>query len=301
MSCGPTTALMLPSVKRTRPCTSDCGCTTTSICSSGISKRKCASKTSRPLLKRVAESMVTFGPMFQLGWASACSRVTLERSAGPSRKGPPEAVSTSAATVSGSSPRRHWKRAECSESTGVMRPPCSRASSHMSGPATTMASLLASATCRPARSAAAAGARPAMPGRAATTTSAWAVATASRPSLPTMRRVPAGSWSRISCATDSCTATTSGRNSSAWRKINSELRPAANATTRWPCQRATSSVWVPIEPVDPRIARRFISSSCHEGLKVTAVHGARAVVPSAEAKEEKDACSRVDDARPADG
>jgi hypothetical protein len=42
--------------------------------------------------------------MRQVGWSSACSGVTVERSAGPSRKGPPEAVRTTRSTPSRGSP-----------------------------------------------------------------------------------------------------------------------------------------------------------------------------------------------------
>ena len=52
---------------------------------------------------RPAESIVTFGPITQLGWASACSRVAAEmRSALHSRNGPPDAVMVIFSIVSGS-------------------------------------------------------------------------------------------------------------------------------------------------------------------------------------------------------
>ncbi|CCX37080.1 unknown [Clostridium sp. CAG:1013] len=52
--------------------------------------------TSRPLFIIVAESMVIFAPMSQLGWRSACSRVTVSSSwrVFP-KKGPPDAVRSS--------------------------------------------------------------------------------------------------------------------------------------------------------------------------------------------------------------
>ncbi len=60
-----------PSRKRTRPWTIDVGWTTTSIRSYGSPKRKCASITSRPLFASVAESIVIFAPIDQVGCASA--------------------------------------------------------------------------------------------------------------------------------------------------------------------------------------------------------------------------------------
>ena len=72
----------------------------------------------------VAESTVIFGPMLQVGCASASEEVTSSSSPRPRpRNGPPEAVRTSESTVSGSAPSRSWKAAECSESTGSRRPP----------------------------------------------------------------------------------------------------------------------------------------------------------------------------------
>ncbi len=261
MSWGPTCALMLPSAKRIRPCTRDCGCTTTSIASSGRSNRKCASRTSSPLLNRVAESIVTLRPIDQVGWRSACSGVTCERSAGPSRKGPPDAVSTSARTALRGSPTSTWNSAECSESTGVMRAPLARASSHISGPATTIASLLASATWRPARRAAAVGSSPSKPGMAATTASASSVAASTRPSAPVARRVPPGRCGATCSATAASHTTSSGRNSAAWATSASALRRATRATGRYPCQRATSRVCMPIDPVEPSTTMRFAAAA----------------------------------------
>ncbi len=64
--------------RRTRPSSArrEVGCTTTSIRSKGMPKSRCASITSSPLLTRVAELIVTTGPMSQVGWASASSTVT---------------------------------------------------------------------------------------------------------------------------------------------------------------------------------------------------------------------------------
>ena len=76
MSGGLAWAIVEPSTNSTIECTIDCGCTTTSMRSSGKSNSRCASITSRPLFTRVAELVVTTGPMRQVGWASACSGVT---------------------------------------------------------------------------------------------------------------------------------------------------------------------------------------------------------------------------------
>ena len=60
---------------------------------------------SSPLFIIVAESMVTFGPMVQVGWRRASSTVMVSNVCGSrSRKGPPLAVSTSARTEAALSP-----------------------------------------------------------------------------------------------------------------------------------------------------------------------------------------------------
>ena len=59
MSGGEAWAIVEPSTNWTMECTTDCGWTTTSIRSSGMSKSRCASITSRPLLTRLAELVVT--------------------------------------------------------------------------------------------------------------------------------------------------------------------------------------------------------------------------------------------------
>ena len=91
-----------------------CGCTTTATRSYGTSYSQCASMTSRPLFMRVAESIVILAPMCQVGWARASAGRTFDRSAGPSRNGPPDAVRMSRATSPGCSPARHCQIAECS-------------------------------------------------------------------------------------------------------------------------------------------------------------------------------------------
>ena len=76
MSGGLAWAIVEPSTKVTIEWITDCGCTTTSIRSYGMPNSRCASITSRPLFTRVAELMVTTGPIAQVGCASACAAVT---------------------------------------------------------------------------------------------------------------------------------------------------------------------------------------------------------------------------------
>ena len=67
----------------------------------------------------VAESMVTFGPIDQLGWASACFGVTSAISARlHDLNGPPDAVRQMRSILSGAPPPITCMAAECSESTG---------------------------------------------------------------------------------------------------------------------------------------------------------------------------------------
>src|SRR2546430_17426453 len=82
-----------PSANSTIECTMLCGWITTSTCAIPTPNNQCASIISSPLLNSVAESIVIFGPMFQVGCFSACSTVISENwSAGVSRNGPPDAV-----------------------------------------------------------------------------------------------------------------------------------------------------------------------------------------------------------------
>ena len=133
--------------------------TTTSIRSSGSSKSQEASMTSRPLFIMVAESMVIFAPMSQLGWRKACSRVTVSSSSRLLPKnGPPDAVRINFSRASRPGhPCKHWKIAECSLSTGRIFTPCCRASSITMAPPATRVSLLARARVFPARMAAKVG------------------------------------------------------------------------------------------------------------------------------------------------
>ena len=161
------------------------------ICSGGTEKRDMASSSSSPLFMRVAESMVTLAPMDQLGCFKALAGVTeaSSRRLFP-KKGPPEAVRRMRLTSFPWLPCRHWKMAECSESTGTISAPFSFARAITRGPAHTRVSLLARATRLPASMAARVGSSPAMPTRAVTTVSAWGrLAAAFTPSSPARTRI----------------------------------------------------------------------------------------------------------------
>ena len=257
-----------PSTNSTKEWMSDCGWITASIRSPGRPKRKCASITSRPLFIIVAESIVIFGPIFQVGCASASSTVIASKvSRRRSRNGPPEAVSTSRRASPGAPARRAWWIALCSESTGTSSAPLFFASARMSSPATTSGLLvgereaLAGAHRRVAPSAGRArrpvrrrpcprpdGRRP-------------------RRGLPCPRRSgsrarPAAVCSRRDTSSARSIETSFGRNRAACSASFSIERPAASATTRNRSGMAatTSSDERPIEPVEPRIERDFMAN-----------------------------------------
>lgn len=222
--------------------------------------------TSRPLLTRVAEFTVMTGPMAQVGCARASAGVTSASSAFVRpRNGPPEAVTTSLRTSARVPEARAWKRAACSESTGMIWP--GFATAFTSGPPTMSDSLLASARVRPASRAARVGARPMEPvmplrtvwhreeSEAASSVAAsgparisgrgspapYAAVRASRSAGTTSRRATATVRTRRRCA---CSAS------------SSTLPPAAESPVtrkRSGLRRTRSMAWVPIEPVDPRI------------------------------------------------
>ena len=162
MSGVPSWAFTEPSANCTMEWMTDWGCTTTSICEGLTSKSHLASITSKPLFIIEAESMVILAPMSQLGCLRACSRVACwSCSMLQVRKGPPEAVSSIFSIGLFASPAKHWKMAECSESTGRRGTRCSMANWVTSSPATTRVSLLASAIALPARMAFIVGRKPA--------------------------------------------------------------------------------------------------------------------------------------------
>src|SRR4029079_9266754 len=165
-----------------------------------------------------------------------CSGVTSSRPARVRpRNGPPEPVSTSVSICSGSRPSRHWKSAECSLSTGRIRPrPRSRAAS-ASSPAATRLSLFASARSTPCSSAQSVAWTPAKPTTALRTTSGCARSSRSVRSPPT-------SFSGASTS-------------------SSGVEPdAAAQSSSSGCASTISIAWRPIEPVAPSSATRFMVS-----------------------------------------
>ncbi len=245
MSGWPRCASAAPSRKRTTPWTTELGCTTTSILGYGRPKRKCASISSRPLFASVAESIVIFGPIDQVGCASASSTVTDSSSARERfRKGPPEAVSTTESTVSAARPSRHWKTAECSLSTGSSAPPPRFQASSARSPAATRLSLFASASVTPRSSAHSVAPTPAKP------TTAFRTRSGSDASRSSVRSPP--TWT---CSTPSSAASSS-----------SGCDPDASAqSSRSGCSATISSACLPMEPVAPSSAIRLTPVATPEG------------------------------------
>ena len=204
---------------------------------------------------RVDESIVIFGPMDHVGWASASSTVTSASSARLlPRNGPPLAVRTMRRTSSGDAAAlRHWWIALCSESTGTISAPGVRLATCTTGPAAINDSLLARASRRPACGADSVTGSPAKPTTPFTTTSATEE-TAARASGPATSSVPGGSRAASSRArVSSARATTGGRSSAACsaRRSTDERAPRATTSYRPGSARTTSTACVPIDPVEP--------------------------------------------------
>ena len=242
------------------------GCTTTWIRSRSTSKSHLASITSRPLLTMVELSMVIFLPMDQLGCFKASSTCT--RSICflvQPRKGPPEAVRRILSILFPCSPFKHWKMALCSLSTGRRRTWCSLARGTMRWPAVTSVSLLARAMSFPDLMAAMVGRIPIIPTTAVTRISYPSMAAISmRPSMPETIFVSVSPTRRARsfAFSSSQTPQTAGLNSRICSSRSLILLPAAMAFTEIsPLARTTSRVWVPMEPVEPRIPMVFISIS----------------------------------------
>ena len=259
-------AITAPSTNSTRLWTMLSLCSTTSSISGFRSNSHRASISSSPLFIRVAESTVTFSPIFQVGCASACSGVTRSSSSsGRSRKAPPDAVSTTRATDSRAWPSSDWNIAECSLSTGSSRAPDRAASAAIRCLATTSGSLFASAIVLPARTASHTGRSPATPTAAATTRSAsGCMAHRVTPSIPAATSIPlprSASAARPA-AFSSATATSFGLYRFACATTSSTDRWQAKATTRKRSgkESITSSVWRPIEPVEPSSAMCFVEA-----------------------------------------
>ena len=221
--------------------------------------------TSSPLLTRVAESTVIFCPITQFGCFRVSSKVTCSRSARfLPRKGPPDAVIRSLCTSSLCSPFRDWKIALCSLSTGRIFTPYSSAIGMIRCPAVTRVSLFASAMSLPARIASIVGRIPSIPTIAVTRISVSGIAASSKsPSMPATTFVSV-SWifcARSLAAFSSQTATSFGENSLICSSSFAIFRPALiPRTSISPFARTTSSVCVPIEPVEPNIAIFFIKT-----------------------------------------
>src|SRR5215216_4899868 len=243
-----------PSSNSAPPCTTDWRCTTTRTSSNGTPKRWCASITSRPLFIMVAESMVIFGPIRHVGCLSASSGpASTSLALSNEKKGPPDAVNKTSLISSLRLPSRHWKIAECSESTGIMRLLGARLITH--SPPATSDSLLARATRLPACRAPTVAARPAKPTMPFRTMSDGRPA--SRLAEPGPERTSVVRFSRGSASVDS-RATYCGPNSAAWRASALASLPAERPTStkRSGYLRTTSRACRPILPVEPRIVRR---------------------------------------------
>ena len=108
MDGTPSCASTEPSANSVSACTTDCGCTTTSMASNGSPNRKCASITSSALFTSEALSIEIFLPMRHVGWLSAsCTVAWATRSAGQPRNGPPEGVRIKRLSGGPTAERRH--------------------------------------------------------------------------------------------------------------------------------------------------------------------------------------------------
>ena len=197
----------------------------------------------------VEESIVIFGPICQVGWASASATVTAASSAAVQpRNGPPLAVRRSRATSTGASgapapsagrerPLAAFAEALVDRAVlGVDRdesPPRALARATWTTGAPAMSdSLLARASRRPERSAATVTASPANPTTAFSTTSPISPSEA-RPSVPARTSTPGGTAAASSGASEaSPMATTCGWRAAAWRASSPTERFAPSATTR---------------------------------------------------------------------
>ena len=220
--------------------------------------------TSSALFIMVAESTDILRPITQFGCAQACSGVTSCSVKGSRvRKGPPEAVSTILSTlrdqVDGSS-GRDWNTAECSLSIGRSVAPPSRTACMNRSPATTSASLLASSSFLPARAAARLGASPAAPTMAAITASTPGSLLTSH-SACGPASTSTGKPSSLTRRARSCAcaglAITAYRGTKRWHwaRIVSTWVAAVSAKTEYRSgwRPITSSVFAPMEPVEPRM------------------------------------------------
>src|SRR2546425_814989 len=154
----------------------------------------------------------------------------------------------------------------CSLSTGRRSTPAACAAAITSSPAATRTSLLERAICLPCWIAAYVASRPTTPTAAETRSStSGCVPTASKPSRPHwMSGKGARPWARSRPASSSAraafaTETSCGRWRAICEAIRSMFSPAARASTqkRDGSDSTTLRHCRPIDPVDPRMARRF--------------------------------------------
>ena len=175
----------------------------------------------------------------------------------------------SLSTTPGGSPVSRWWIAVCSESIGISRAPVASASAVTSSPPTTSDSLLASATSMPSVSATIVGPRPARADDAVehevglrlrdepdqALGAGEHLALRPRPRRRWRRRRGRSARSGVTPCSIACL--TSG---TCWRPADSPT------TSNAPCARlTTSSAWVPIEPVEPRMRSRFTGAHCGSG------------------------------------
>mmetsp|Transcript_6701 Transcript_6701/g.19622 ORF Transcript_6701/g.19622 Transcript_6701/m.19622 type:complete len:233 (-) Transcript_6701:318-1016(-) len=221
--------------------------------------------TSRPLFMRVAESMVIFLPMSQLGCFKASETLAVfSLSTSQSLNAPPEAVRMILLSPPSGSPWMHWNSALCSLSAGRMWIPCSLARGRTKGPPAIRVSLFARQMSLPALIAATVGWRPAHPTMPVTVASTEGKAATSH--IPSTPAAISGTYPPSSDLIDpkaslssptlvSLIDTSSGLNSLIWSRRSSTLLPALKAFTSKlsGCSRQMSSVCVPMEPVQPRM------------------------------------------------
>src|SRR3954464_15992152 len=214
--------------------------------------------TSRPLFIRVAESIVTFGPIDQLGCLSAACSVALRISSlDQVRNGPPDAVMMTLVTSSRRPAVNTWNSALCSESTGRTIAPVCLARRITSVPAQTSDSLLASASVAPRSIAASEGSRPATPVIAPMTMSAGrraASATASEPAAASIFEPESSHFSSLWGAGSPTAAKPAPSSRASFASAAPFLCAVSASTVKRPFWRfRRSMVLEPMEPVAPRI------------------------------------------------
>ncbi|MPN01213.1 hypothetical protein SDC9_148419 [bioreactor metagenome] len=167
------------------------------------------------------------------------------------------------------SPCRHWKIAECSESTGITGIPFSMASFITIDPAATKVSLFARAMAFPASIASSVGPRPLKPTMAVSTMSMFEPeATLPMELIPVNTLMPClsralNTFSYLDSSAIT-TALTSCFMACSIRSVSLEFAVSTSADSKEGCLEITSRAWVPMDPVDPRMAIRLFIRS---GLK----------------------------------